>query len=56
MVIYHGILADDDGLPLCTDKEINAIAAYIGYVYLFKKALILRDKYMNQLAMSIKAD
>lgn len=55
-VIYHGILVNDDGLPMITEKELNAIAAYVGYVYIYKMALRLRDKNMTQLALMIKQD
>jgi len=42
VVIYHGIIVDDDGLPLLTDKEVNALAAFIAYSDLYKKALIAK--------------
>ena len=57
MVVYHGIINDeDDGLPLCNDKEINAIAAYVAYTLTYRDALKLRDKNVMQFAQLMKAD
>lgn len=57
VVIYHGIFADEDeGLPLINDKEMNAIAAYIAYVTLFKEGLRKRDKSTLELANVLKED
>lgn len=56
-VIYHGILADEDtGLPMITDKEMNAIAAYVAYSMIFKESLQKRDGNLMKLAQVIKAD
>lgn len=57
MVVYHGILADDeDGLPLLNDKELRAVAAYVAYISLYKEGIRKRDGNVLQLAQTVKAD
>lgn len=56
MVVYHGIEVDEDGLPLINDKEMRAIAAYVGYATLYKEGLMKRDSGLIQLANTIQAD
>jgi hypothetical protein len=57
MVVYHGVLLDDDsGLPLINEKEMRAIAAYVAYASLYREGLIGRDSNLIQLANTIKAD
>lgn len=57
MVVYHGVIADEDtGLPLLNDKELDAVAAYVAYTYLFKEGIRKRDGNVIQLAQTIKAD
>ena len=56
MVVYHGIEVDEDGLPLINDKEMRAIAAYVGYATLYKEGLTKRDGGIVQLANTIQAD
>lgn len=57
MVVYHGILADEDtGLPLLNNKELRAVAAYVAYISLNKEGIRKRDGNIMQLAQSVKAD
>ena len=56
MVVYHGIEVDDEGLPKINDKEMRAIAAYVGYATLYKEGLTKRDASIMQFAASIQAD
>jgi hypothetical protein len=56
LVVYHGIEVDDTGLPLINDKEMRAIAAYVGYASLFKEGLKKKDSGIIQLAQTINAD
>lgn len=57
MVIYHGILVNDEtGLPMITDKEMQAIAAYVGFALLYKESLQKRDKNLMQMAMQVKQE
>ena len=44
MVVYHGILADEDGLPLINDREMRALSAFVAYVELYKEAIKKRNK------------
>ena len=30
-ILYRGVILDDNGLPELTDKEVDAIAAYVAY-------------------------
>ena len=54
MIVYKGILVDEDsGLPLVTEKEAQAIAAYIAYAYLYKDGIRRRDGNMINLAQDI---
>lgn len=53
-VLYKGIVLDDEGLPKLTNKEVNAIAAYIAYVHNFKKALSSKDKATMEIALFLK--
>lgn len=56
MVVYHGILADDEGLPLCNDKELRAIAAFVAYATLYKEGIKKRDGNILKLAQTVKED
>jgi len=49
-VLYKGIIADDDGLPYVDVKEMDAIAAFLSYSDLFKRALMTRDQSTFQMA------
>ena len=55
-VVYHGVICDDDGLPLINDKEMRAIASYIAYAYFYKEGLRKRDGNILQLAQTINQD
>lgn len=50
IIIYHGVIVDDEGLPLLNDKEVTALAAYIGYCDLYKQGIALRDKNLIELS------
>lgn len=57
MVIYHGILVNDEtGLPMITDKEMQAIAAYVGFAILYRESLQKRDANLMQIAMQVKQE
>ena len=55
-VLYHGIIVDDEGLPLLNDKEIRALAAFVVYSDTYKQALARKDGGLLQLAQVAKAD
>ena len=57
MVVYHGILADDEsGLPLVNDKEIRAIASFVAYASLYKEGIKKRDGNIIRLSQVVKED
>ena len=49
-VLYKGILADEEGLPFLTFKEVEAIAAYCAYTHFYKKAIATMDNNTLQMA------
>lgn len=55
-VLYHGIIVDDEGLPLITDKEMYALAQYVAYIEMYKKALVLKNGDFLQLSQVMKND
>lgn len=55
-ILYHGIIVDEDGLPMVTDKEIQALAAYCAYTDLYKRSIALNNAGLMQMATVIKAD
>lgn len=55
-VIYHGVIVDEEGMPMVTAKEARAIAAYVAYMSMYKKALVNRDATSFQFAQSLKED
>ena len=57
MVIYHGILVNNEtGLPMITDKEMQAIAAYVGFALLYRESLQKRDPNLMKMAMQVKQE
>ena len=57
MVVYHGIIADEEtGLPLVTDKEIKALAAYVAYESLYREGIQKRNPDIIQFAQTIYSD
>ena len=54
--MYHGVILDEEGLPYLTDKEVQALAAYIAYVDIYKKSIMKKDGNLVNLANVIKAD
>jgi hypothetical protein len=49
-ILYKGFVADNEGLPYLTSKEVDAIAAFCAYVDDFKKARMTRDASTFQMA------
>ncbi len=56
MVVYHGIIVDDEGLPLVNDKELSAIATFVAYTSLYKESIKKRDGNLLKLAQVVKED
>jgi hypothetical protein len=56
LVVYHGVLMDDNDLPLINDKEMRAIASYVAYATTYKEGLMKKDGNIINLANTMKAD
>ena len=56
LVKYHGVLKDNDDLPLVNSKEVFAIAAYAAYAATYKEGLMKKDGNIINLANTMKAD
>ena len=56
VILYHGIIVDEDGLPFLNDKEVHALALYCAYASLYKQSLVMKDGNAFQLAGALKAD
>lgn len=55
-ILYKGEMLDDTGLPLITNKEVNAIAAYCAYVIKYRQGLATNNAGLIQQAEMLKAD
>lgn len=56
-VLYHGILVDEeDGLPLVSDKELRAIAAFVAWRETYKDAIRRKDKNSFAIAQYIESE
>jgi hypothetical protein len=56
VILYHGVIVDEDGLPYLDDKEVQALALYCAYSDLYKKSLMVRDANIFQFASALKSD
>lgn len=54
-ILYKGILADEEGLPMISDKEAHAIATYIAYIEKYKEGLKTNNSVSINLAQSLEA-
>lgn len=54
VILYHGEILNDDGLPFINDKEALAIAEYISYVTKYKEAIRTNNKAALQMANDLK--
>ena len=53
-ILYKGIVVDEEGLPLITEREIDAIAVFCAYTDMFKRALVTKDSASMQLAQILE--
>lgn len=53
-VLYKGFVADEEGLPYLTDKEVDAIAVFFAYTNEFKNARISKDRNSFEMAMYLE--
>lgn len=54
IILYHGILLDEEGLPKINDKEAIAIAEYIAYVCKYKEAIRTNNQNILKMAQDLK--
>ncbi len=47
-ILYRGVILDDNGLPELTDKEVDAIAAYVAYTSKYKQYLQTNNREILQ--------
>lgn len=55
-VVYHGVIQDENELPLINDKEMRAIAAYVAYARTYRDGIMKRDGNIINLASAMKQD
>lgn len=53
-ILYKGQVLDDNGLPELTDKEVEAIACYIGYTEKFKEGWATNNSQILQMAQMLE--
>lgn len=53
-ILYKGFIVDEDGLPLLTEKEVDAVAGFCAFANMRKKALMTKDQSTFQIAMSLE--
>lgn len=54
VLLYHGEILDEDGLPIINEKEAIAIADYIAYTVKYKEAIRTNNKAILQMAQDLK--
>ena len=52
-ILYHGIIADEDGLPELTDKEAMALATYVAWILKYKEGLKTNNPTIVQMAETL---
>ena len=55
-ILYKGFIADDEGLPYLTEKEVDAIATFCAYTNDFKQARISKDTATFQMSQYLKQE
>lgn len=55
-ILYRGIELDDEGLPELTDKEAQAIAAFVAYTVKFKEGMMTSNKNAVEFANMLKME
>lgn len=53
-ILYKGYVADEEGLPFLTEKELEAIAVYCAYIHDLKDARISKDKSTMEMALYLE--
>lgn len=55
-ILYKGQLLDSTGLPVLTDKEVNAIAAYCAYIIKYRQGLSTNNPQLLQIAQQLQLE
>ena len=55
-ILYRGIILDENGLPELTDKEVDAIAAYVAYTQKYKQYLQTNNREILQQAQVLMTE
>lgn len=55
-ILYRGVILDDSGLPELTNKEVDAIAAYIAYTQKYKQYLQTNNQQLLQQAQTLERE
>lgn len=55
-ILYRGIVLDKEGLPELTDKEAQAIAAFVAYTVKFKEGMMTNNKNAVEFANVLKTE
>lgn len=50
-ILYKGFIADEEGLPFLTEKEVDAVAAFCAFTSDFKEARISKDRASMDIAL-----
>ena len=56
VVLYKGVLVDEDGLPCLNFKEVEAVTNYCAFVYLRKKGIMTKDAALLQQSQMIQTE
>lgn len=54
LVLYHGLVLDDEGLPYINDKEAIAIADYIAYTMKYKEFIKTNNPTLYKISQDLK--
>jgi hypothetical protein len=55
-ILYHGVILDDNSLPLINNKEVNAIAAYCAFVTFRKEYFSTLNKAIYEKSLIAEQD
>lgn len=53
-ILYKGVIVDESGLPSLNEKEVDAIAAFLIYTNMYKKAILTKDQATFNLAKDLE--
>lgn len=56
VILYRGVIVDEDGLPDLTESESLAIATYVAYIDKYKKGLRENNKQILDIAETLRRD